>query len=63
MTHSKFRHLPTRLNAENAWEAYSALVCQANANPDLFGDFKHCQAMTRAYRRWSRLFLAMDEAA
>ncbi|RYG90129.1 MAG: hypothetical protein EON59_00685 [Alphaproteobacteria bacterium] len=63
MDHPRISSLPTRLNAETAWEAYRALVMQADADASLWGDFKHCQAMSRAYRKWSVLFLQMDQAA
>lgn len=63
MEYSRITALPTRLNAEAAWEEHRALVMQADADKSLWADIDHCMKMARAYQRWQTLFLAMDDAA
>jgi hypothetical protein len=63
MEHTRISSLPTRLNAEAAWEEYHALAMAADADRRLWTDREHCEAMARAHARWQSLFLAMDAAA
>jgi hypothetical protein len=56
-------HLPTALNAEQAWFEYHRLAMLADADRRLWTDREHCEAMARAHARWQALFLAVDAAA
>lgn len=55
--------IPTRLNVDQAWAEYVALVRRMDEAPSLRTNLGHCQAIARAWQRWFDTFLQMDTAA
>lgn len=55
--------IPTTLNTDQAWTEYTRLVSAMDADPALRLDAAHCQEVARAWKRWSELFLRLDDAA
>lgn len=47
--------LPTRLTVDDAWRTFQALAMQAAADPRLFADREHYEAMHRAHVAFAEL--------
>lgn len=47
--------LPTRLTLDDAWQRYQSLANMAVADPSLFAERAHCEAMHLAHRAFTDL--------
>jgi hypothetical protein len=62
MTRSTILQLPTRANADVAWDEYCALARQYVDDDARKTDLEFCKRMARAYQRWSDLYLRLEAA-